>query len=186
MLYSQTDDGGPTQHVQHACPPIRPSIQTGASRTGSGVNSRRQLARQRDVKTSYVRPTTSSSLYRCVTIQMEDEVRLLLLLLLRLNAAAVSQLVSRRRVPDNGAATMWQSGAASPYNLKRPRRPENADTERLAPTCFQAGRRTRCPNLILVFKTCVIVIFWFVGVCLISLHFIGFCSFSTNVLAGMF
>jgi len=105
---------------------------------------------------------------------MEDEVRLLLLLLLlRLDAAAVSQLVSRRRVPDNGAATMWQSGAASLYNLKRPRRPENADTERLAPTCFQAGRRTRCPNLILVFKTCVTVIFWFVLFRCISSGFVS-------------
>lgn len=55
---------------------------------------------------SYVRPTTSaaSSLYRCVTIQMEDEVRTLLLQLAA--AAAVSQLVSRRRVADNGTAMM--------------------------------------------------------------------------------
>jgi len=56
---------------------------------------------------SYVRPTTSaaSSLYRCVTIQMEDEVRTLLLQLAAA-AAAVSQLVSRRRVADNGTAMM--------------------------------------------------------------------------------
>jgi len=60
-----------------------------------------------DVRTRYIQPITSS-LYRCVTIQMEDEVRtpLLLLLMLQQLAVAVSQLVSRRRVPGNGATAM--------------------------------------------------------------------------------
>ena len=43
---------------------------------------------------------------------MEDEVRAMLLR--QLAAASVSQLVLRRRVPDNGAATMRQSRDEQP------------------------------------------------------------------------